>query len=74
MRHVSLELDATFFHLKLAGDTEASKAIFADNIPVAVKALFAITRQLDVLGQVTFNDLKNGTDSLTVSGGLNARL
>ncbi len=74
IEQLSLELDATLFHLKLGGDAEANKAIFEDYIPVAFKALVAVNRQFDVMAKVWMNDLKDGTDSVTFVGGLNARL
>ncbi|HUJ26798.1 MAG TPA: hypothetical protein VLW85_12315 [Myxococcales bacterium] len=74
MHHVSLELDATLFRIKVAGKGDASRLIFSDEIPVAAKALFAINRQFDIVAQLIAPDLKNGFDSLTFVGGLNARL
>ena len=74
VQHLSLELQATLFHLKVAGNLEASKVIFGDNIPVGVKALFAVNRQLDIMAWVVAPDLKNGFDSVTFVGGLNGRL
>ena len=74
IERVSMELDATFFHLKIGGDLEENRAIFADFIPVAFKALVAVNRQFDVMAKVWMNDLKDGADSVTFVGGLNARL
>ena len=74
IQHLSLELQANLFHLKLAGDMISNQAIFVDNIPVAVKALVAVNRWFDIYGQLGMNDLKNGFDTMTFFGGLNARL
>jgi len=71
---LSLELQANLFHLKLAGDVIENRVIFGDDIPVGLKALVAVNRWLDVYGQVMMVDLKNGADSMTFFGGLNARL
>ena len=74
IQQLSLELQASFFQLKLAGDAIRNQAIFADNVPVAAKALVSVTRWFDVFGELVMRDLKNGADSMGFFGGLNARL
>ncbi len=89
IQHLSLELEATLIHLKVAGNAAGgyvsnafypesivgpTKGIFADDIPVALKALVAVNRNFDIMGQIIATDLKNGFDAFTFVGGLNARL
>ena len=73
-RQLSLELETTVFHAKITGDAEASRLIFSDTIPAALKALFAINHRFDVMAGLGIPDLKNAGDALTFVGGLNARL
>ena len=72
--HVSLELETTVVHAKVAGALEKTQWIFNDVIPVGAKVLFAWNRNLDVLGEIAAPDLKNGFDKVAVLGGLNFRL
>jgi hypothetical protein len=70
---LAIALGTTLFQIALAPDSDAA-FIFADFIPLELRALFSLNNKMDILGGISFIDLKGDAGNLFFDVGINFRI